>query len=840
MNRLSRFFSGLPWWVAGLLAVACSGSGSSSHTENPSDTTVQSLEVEVSTSTTDPHSAVTGSEYIYEEGWQGLTYLQIRDSLPPFDLQQDLQGKTLSQLRILRNTIPARYGYLFMKADLRDYFDHTYWYRPLMEARWYGQCAYSGLKPAPAIAYTAAEEAFLDRVKAEEEKRLQKNFIVKNGKRYPNVQNMVNLGQYQALPDAFRDKLAYHALAIVPNNNIQFFHLYEQNDYSQAQNFVTSDALLQLFHMHFSFMLRGFEEETFVPLLQELTIAMVDGSQFELAQATDEKIKDYALFSAAMYAVPYTILTNNMPAMTGRYKEMVSLEVAAIREQRAQPSMLLKAYEQVNFPYDMFKPRGHYTRSDTLQRYFNAMQWLQLASYCLDDDEDLGHAIFDAYVLNGARTRENKPVKDLYKKLLEPTTFLIGAPDNVSVLDVCGVLANKGDAKLTTLLTPQGIATIRQELQLIAQKKNAIQPEKAVTCPDKINFMPARYVPDNEILQAMTKAGKREYPKGLDVMAALGSEAAEDLLLDFYNENRVWADFTQQLNKMKAKFQNASWDETVYAKWLQCLKVMLEPDAQYPYFMQLDSWGRKNLNTALASWTELKHDAVLYAEQPMASECGGGGDCDPPPNPYVVGYVEPNIKLWKNMKELLALNDVMLATYDLGSNRLKYRQTQLAELCDFLLQVSEKEIKGEELSEQEYRTIEIIGSDLERLTLSIVEAERWEDVSGPDKEVAVVADVYTNNRESDQAGILHEGVGHVNDLYVVVEIGGYLYLTKGATFSYYEFPRPLNDRMTDEEWQDMLKQGKVYPVPAWMEEIMIDLKPDRKPAIQEYLYSSGC
>ncbi|MCS2582582.1 DUF3160 domain-containing protein [Bacteroides sp. BFG-551] len=40
-----------------------------------------------------------------------------------------------------------------------------------------------------------------------------------------------------------------------------------------------------------------------------------------------------------------------------------------------------------------------------------------------------------------------------------------------------------------------------------------------------------------------------------------------------------------------------------------------------------------------ASWAELKHDAILYGEQPMAAECGGAG----PPDPIVVGYVEPNL-----------------------------------------------------------------------------------------------------------------------------------------------------------------------------------------------------
>ena len=50
-----------------------------------------------------------------------------------------------------------------------------------------------------------------------------------------------------------------------------------------------------------------------------------------------------------------------------------------------------------------------------------------------------------------------------------------------------------------------------------------------------------------------------------------------------------------------------------------------------PYFMKTPQWQKKNLNTALASWAELKHDAILYAKQPMVAECGSGG-----PEPPVV------------------------------------------------------------------------------------------------------------------------------------------------------------------------------------------------------------
>jgi uncharacterized protein DUF3160 len=197
------------------------------------------------------------------------------------------------------------------------------------------------------------------------------------------------------------------------------------------------------------------------------------------------------------------------------------------------------------------------------------------------------------------------------------------------------------------------------------------------------------------------------------------------------------------------------------------------------------------------------------------------------------------VRYWTEALELLTLTETMLAKHGLLTEPISHKQNRLRELCQFLLTTSQKELRGEKLTEQEYNTIERIGSTVDYITLSIFGTDNWGAVSGPDKEVAIVADVYTNN-QGNQAGILHAAVGYVNDLYVVVEIEGYLYLVKGATFSYYEFPMPIGERLTDEQWQEMLKKRKVFPVPPWMNDVIIKLDKNIQPEVKEFLYSSGC
>lgn len=64
--------------------------------------------------------------------------------------------------------------------------------------------------------------------------------------------------------------------------------------------------------------------------------------------------------------------------------------------------------------------------------------------------------------------------------------------------------------------------------------------------------------------------------------------------------------------------------------------------------------------------------------------------------------------------------------------------------------------------------------------------------------------------------VLEEATGRIFDIYVVVPTGkGGLNIAKGGVFSYYEFPWPMSNRLTDEAWRAQVKAGQVAPQPAW-------------------------
>ena len=318
-------------------------------------------------------------------------------------------------------------------------------------------------------------------------------------------------------------------------------------------------------------------------------------------------------------------------------------------------------------------------------------------------------------------------------------------------------------------------------------------------------------------------------------------ETASAVIDSTYHDASVWKGYDREKKRLRNQFidYDDNWEDSMYNKWMQSLLTLQHSDKNYPGFMQTDAWKIKNLNTALASWAELKHDAILYAEQPLAAECGGGGL----PTPEVKGYIEPNLPFWRCLREMLELNKNMLAESGFLTEMLLGRTQQLADMVDFCIEVSKKELQGKLLTEEENSQIRYMGSSIEYFTLSVLDPMtdyyHWYGVKGADRSVAVVADVFTRNIQNcDKNGVLYEATGNANALYVLVNIDGETYLSRGATLSYYEFVRPLDgDRLTDEQWQEMLQNNKAPDIPLWVKPYFTNTKIEID---ETNLYSSGC
>ena len=204
------------------------------------------------------------------------------------------------------------------------------------------------------------------------------------------------------------------------------------------------------------------------------------------------------------------------------------------------------------------------------------------------------------------------------------------------------------------------------------------------------------------------------------------------------------------------------------------------------------------------------------------------------------------MKFWKKAIELLDNTSKLLKSQNMLTEKVEQATERLREEAEFLLNASEKELAGKALDDLEYGHIEYIGATFENISLDLlrspgVDIYEWNDIQSADKKVALVADVYTANADNNpNKSILFEAVGDADEIYVVVEIEGYLYLTRGAVLSYREFLQSIDEqRLTDEEWQEQLKKNPRKGVPEWMKRIIVPLG-NMPEANEEVFYSSGC
>ena len=749
------------------------------------------------------------------------------------DTGMDISALSLQDLRILRNSIVARQGYCFKDYAMRAVFGQTSWYDSLLFMRVDGQ-----LDSKP-ITYTKAEQQFVERIKAREAELRAQNFKAGEGRRV-NVKNIVNAFQLEEVSAPLMDRLARDGFAIVPRQNIQLFHCYENNDYHDFPNFVTTDLHLQLLHIYFSNIQQEMERSQLITRIGS-TVWQLHGEITEaLGESTSENGRATAEWCLAWLAVADRLFGMQKLAVPARYEADVEREVARAMAAQDDVSAFLGT-GNVEFMYSLFRPRGYYTRSRLLERYFRAMMWLQATPFCIDDKVQLRRAVRLADAVN-----RSVGIRGSLMFTDGALSFMTGRPDGLSILDLANEL-RRGKYNAGRLMRDDALlARLQQGLLKKSRSAARIRPKEQLSCAEKICFMPQRYVFDSEVLQEMADAETkpvtlRPYPTGLDVMAALGSGAAESILINELEVQRQWPEHAARLARVRQVAGMALADSSAVSLRLQALAALTQCNSErLPYFMRTPQWAKKSLNTALAAWAETRHDIALYAKQPTAAECGGAI-----PDPVVVGYVEPNVAYWSRALELIRLTRQKLDFYGFLSPRIKNLTAQMEEQTAFLLRISEKELRGRRLTDEEFKSIEKIGSTYEWLTLDIMKDKAtndgmvWEDVQGPDRSVAVVADVYTANASNNpNKGVLHAATGFVDDIFAVVEINGLLHLTRGAVFSYREFAEPLGVRLTDEEWQQRLDEDPIRGIPSWMDEIILT---SPVPADNELMfYSSGC
>jgi len=229
--------------------------------------------------------------------------------------------------------------------------------------------------------------------------------------------------------------------------------------------------------------------------------------------------------------------------------------------------------------------------------------------------EDAKIQTFQAVLL--AKSIENVNVGqrsglEVWDRLYTVTAFYVGLADDLTPYEYLYTLDKifGSDFEPAILENEDNFFLLKTELSLLRSPKiyggtgdiwvlPPITPESLDKVLDKtkgMRFMGQRFIPDSymfqkllfpEVLEYIGNAnpkpftygsqGDRCYPRGLDVMAILGSDRAKAILVEEGDTDYV--DYQLRFNELKDQFDAfdlADWNRNLYWSWLYSLRALIQ------------------------------------------------------------------------------------------------------------------------------------------------------------------------------------------------------------------------------------------------------------------------
>ncbi len=658
-------------------------------------------------------------------------------------------------------------------------------------------------------------------------------------------------------PGEARELLQRNGFVVTPSAEDDIHDLYATCKKNNQPIFVTTDAVLHTCHIFFDYLLRILEIDQLYDLAEELTDRMLDLSIKQYQEAQNSDVKEAARLNIGYFAVAKRQFDPQYKVGYG-LEQMVTQELKDIEEHSGlkfrqllsyveKPDLFLTPYAYED--YSQYIPRGHYTRNEAFQRYFKAMMWYGRIDFKLQPGESelaIAHGkkmTLQALLMTDAFLRDKATFR-LWQRIYQPTTYFVGKTDDLHPDNYIRLVRKVFPAQGTVDRYAQ-----QENLSRFIAQAFELKPPKILSGPAFVEhgefpattmgfrFMGQRYIPDSYMFQELvygrkgdqeilkyTGTGKpftmeyipgvgpaRAFPRGLDIFAVLGSPRALGILQQ--EGDTEYTHYHDQLKALQGEFSSESpqeWRQNLYWRWLYSLLPLLEETKgeNIPGFMQSPAWLDKALQTTLGSWTELRHDTILYAKQSYTMLKMAA----PQQPDFTYGYVEPYVAVYARIEEMMTDLRKQLVAMEIAPQGVSENIEQFERLLADLKTMAEKELQGQQLTQEEYQLIWNIGAklaSLKRFPPDIMERI----TSGTDEKLDLMADVHT---DLNTGQVLEEGVGSPFNIYVIVDDGKGYRLCRGGIFSYYEFKHPMRDRLTDEQWQQMEKKGIRPAQPDWV------------------------
>lgn len=592
---------------------------------------------------------------------------------------------------------------------------------------------------------------------------------------------------------------------------------------------ITTDSILFALHRSFDRMLKQVEERTLIPtlrqLLQRLQLALENSGKSDdpLLQAAREDLDLYYCVALSLLdGAPADAL---FPGTATRRDELLT------QVKNLEPRLI----ELFGRPYpcdgpgcaydfSQFQPRGHYTETPELEQYFRAMIWLGRTDIMLTrfHRELLVAAALNQHLHQGTAFED-------WSILEQVIAVFVGESDNLTPVGWQAFLAQEGAPTVEKLLDPQAATPLMEALegggfggQRIMSQIMATDPMSSdpTALPPSFKLLGQRYVIDSHVFHNVTydrivwrgEKIMRMLPDPLDGLFVLGHQEALPILaplLDKYH-------YAQNLHVMRSLLDAHGedfWGMSMYNGWLEAIRSLGTPTTaeNYPAAMRTKAYHLKAMNTALASWAELRHDTILYVKQSYS-----GVGCD-----YPDGYVEPTPEFYRKIGIFAAHAQEQLLALPIDLSTQANHFERFVAAASVLESIATKELAGEPRSPDETAFIKSLvveegmcgGPPVGGWYSSLFyDASDMDFIFDP-----TIADVHTDPNAGE---VLHVGTGYANLMVFVAESPCGLRAYAGPVSSYYEQIEGGFTRLTDEDWMQYFELDSPSR-PAWTADFVL-------------------
>lgn len=585
-----------------------------------------------------------------------------------------------------------------------------------------------------------------------------------------------------------------------PSYTAAFHEIYQ----SEMPLYVSVDSVLHAVFRGNDSIAAEIEQRRLAPLLDRTLTAMHCALPAAAAGYPAETARDLDVY----LTVARSLLADAaVPAVFEGDAPLAAKLVAAARDAKAMDRVDLFGRERF-VDFTQYTPRGHYATREPLIPYFRAAMWLSRLEWNLVSRSSRSSAATDFADPN------ETPREAVGALALADLAQRSGGIEGVRAMEraFATFAGKREDVSLDQLAELRARAGIQSltEARVFERFKEALgegfqrttklhyMPQGTAALPAIMTMIGPRVVADSAATQPMIEP--RTAHRHVVGMAEMGYALGQDRGRAYLKgEIDRFPELAARIEEARSVARAPSAGEDLYGLWYRAILGLADrPQGALPSFMSGEAYADLRLNSTVAAFGQIRHNAVLFAGQ--AYDQGG---CQIPD-----AYVEPAPAVYDALIAYAERGAAALGVIDpRDESHTKAYFTSLARTLRVLSAISRDELSGKALSDDERRFLAMIMEMLPGSSGGPPTYTGWYFDLFPSVDDALgradfVADYFTSGYEGV---VSYAGASAPRMGIFVVDAGGAPRVVVGPVARGYEVHGPLAKRLDDEAASKLAK-----------------------------------